>query len=282
MFYIDLRRNAKKYNQLFYYGFELKSFKNLSFIFSLICFTLMGFGFYLTSSKIFSFPYSSLVITILSLVFELLGIFLYFAHRISMIESKVIKVFGLKSAGLRKVEELKIKWLDENISTPREQYLELIKKVDGLEEVRSQYSNLGIYPFEKYLGFFTKIPNVGKLLVALIIPCIPIILKFIVDNKDLASNIINSFASYNILYNLILTISVVLVSGALLSMAASALVIMFDYVNDIVIDAGCSNTSFIRFKKDLIWLSKIEIEDINESSVKSRSNKIYLEDKKRE
>lgn len=274
MYYLDLLEVSKNYNRLFYYGFGRKSFKSKKFIISMIFLTLMIVGFFISSFRVLSFLNRDYAF-IAMIVSEAAAILLYVAHKQIMIEEKIKDYFKIKTVG-ENIDNLKIRWLAENLPVSRENYLGLVKLADELDSVREQYRSKGISLLDRYLGLFSRIPQFGKWIIFILLSSsIPALIKAFSDNKEWTSYLVELMAHSNLNKVGIILLGV-LVGGALISMIGSAFVIFTDYSCDVKSKSGCSKNSLVRFKKDLLLFSRIDIKEETEEGSSKKAKGILL------
>lgn len=262
MVYLDILRVAKNYNNIFYHTFSLRSFKEPYFIISMGCFALMlicAVLFVLASADYSWWVRGTLFV--LMLVFELAGfIFKYYSND--------------KSANSRAKHDLqintsnndlslyfsKIAWLSKKLEVPRESYAALVKSMEELEAIQDKQRKISSSLFDRYWGIFLKVPSALKWASTIVISAsLPLFIKGYFENKDWYSYI-NKIVSLNNVYTVWIVFLAIMICGAAISLIATFVIKGFEYFIDVHSDEGCSPSGYARFKRDLLLLSKVDLE----------------------
>lgn len=262
MYYKDFRTFAKRYNNLFHYGFGLSSLKSKSFWASILCLAGMAFFAYATVQKTLA-AYIPLWASYAAMIaFELSFGAAYFLH----VAKQLLKKQKFEGAYIPEIDasrdELDVRkdWLARHFPIPREQFLGFVVAVENVENHLDSARHKKKSAFEAYVANAFKWTKPLKWAAITIGPPISVfIIQAFLERKDWTANIQPSLTAQN--FQAIAVIGGgLLVAGAVIAFVVSMSKYLYWYCLDVISDHGCSQPSVDRLMKDLLQLSMLEVD----------------------
>lgn len=262
MYYKDFRAFAKRYSNLFHYGFDRTSLKTMLFWASIVSLCGMAFFAYATVYKTLK-VYIPLPATYLGMILcEGLFAAFYFVHVAHQLHKKQEK----QGAYVREIDkdraELDIRkdWLARHFPVPQEQFLNFVEAVEKIENRLDSARHKKKSAFEAYMGNIFKWTKPIKLMALTIgAPVSIYAIQAFLERKPWATEIQTSMTAQNL--QALATIGGgLLAAGALITFVISMGKYLYWYYLDVVSKHGCSQPSVDRLMKDLLQLSRLEVE----------------------
>lgn len=262
MHYKDFRTFAKRYSNLFHYGFGLNSLRNATFWTSIIL--LYGTGLFAYSAM--TRPFAAYIpwwgYYIGMIVCEIFFGLTYFLHIAEELRKKQVAqgAFDLELDHGRDDLDIRKDWLAIHFPIRRDQYLKTVEAVEHIETSLDSARHKKRSAFEAYMSSIFKWTKPAKwIFIFLLTPVAVFVAQAFLERKPWTDPFQPSLNLQN-LKALAVIGGGFLVSGAVIAFVTSMIKYLYCYYQDVVSDHACSQSSVDRLLKDLLQLSKLDVE----------------------